>query len=169
MTARERLKDAVPSIVLLVVAAFYAYTATAYDPQTRAMPLGVALIAILLVVLDLVSRGEGALARNLRRVLQGSGAKAPVPGLDGQAGQRHPALRELGAFAWIGGFLALVILVGFYPAIPIYMVAYLRFYAKKPLVAAVATAAVVTGLLYAMFELLLGYSVFEGLIMGDYM
>tara|TARA_R110002020_G_scaffold36894_33_gene111020 strand:+ start:5547 stop:6056 length:510 start_codon:yes stop_codon:yes gene_type:complete len=169
MTWRSRLGEAAPSLVLIAIAGFYAATALAYDPESRAMPLGVALIAIVLVVLDILSRGEGRLARNLRRGLQGSSARQPVPGLDGQAGQRHSALRALGAFAWIVGFLALVTVFGFYPAIPVYVTAYLALYARKPLLASVATAAALTGLLYVMFELLLGYDVFGGLISGDFL
>ena len=58
---------------------------------------------------------------------------------------------------------------GFYPAIPVYVTAYLALYARKPLLASVATAAALTGLLYVMFELLLGYDVFGGLISGDFL
>lgn len=169
MTPRDRLIDALPSLILMGVAVFYLFASFDYDQQSRAMPLGVAMFAIGLVLLDVLSRGEGRLARLLRRIFRGKGGEAPVPGLEGQAGQRHAFRRELGAFAWIVAFLGLVLIAGFYIAIPIYVVVYLHFYAGKTLPRAGAAALALTALLFVMFELLLGYEVFGGLIAGDFM
>ncbi len=169
MNLRTRIIKAIPSLVLVVVAAIYLIASLGYNEQTRAMPLGVAALAILLMLLEMMSRGDGKVARNLRRVLQGSGSKPPVPGLDGQAGQRHSPGKELAAFGWIFGLLAMALVAGFYVAIPIYVAGYLYFYAGKRPVAALGTAVALTGMLYGMFELLLGYGVFGGLIAGDFM
>lgn len=158
-----------PSLVLIAVAAFYLVASFAYDPATRAMPLGVAALAIALLAVEILSRTQGRLGRSLARVLQGGGTKAPVPGLDGQAGQAHPPRKELAAFAWILAFLGLVVVFGFYIAIPIYVAAYLYVYARKGVLPSLGTALTLTAALYAMFELLLGYEVFTGLITGDFM
>lgn len=167
MSQRSRLSEAVPSIVLLGIAVVYCYVSFDYSKATRAMPLGVGALAILLVLVDLASQGEGRLALAIRRVFRGSGAPAPIPGLDGQAGQRFAPARELAAFAWIFGFVGLAIVLGFYLAIPIYVTAYLRLYAGKSLLISAATGLCLTAVLYGMFELLLGYEVFGGLITGD--
>ncbi|MBF9033048.1 hypothetical protein HKCCE2091_02260 [Rhodobacterales bacterium HKCCE2091] len=169
MTASRRLSEALPSLVLLGVAAFYAWVSFDYSAQTRAIPLGVAGLAILLVLVDLASQGEGAVARRIRRVISGSGAPSPVPGLDGQAGQRHAARHELAAFGWIAGFLVLAIVTGFYIAIPLYVIAYLRIHGGKPILVAAATGLGLVAVLYGLFEILLGYEVFGGLITGDYL
>ncbi len=169
MTERRKFADAVPSLVLLVVAVFYCVASFQYSPSARAMPLGVATLALVLVLVDLISLGEGRISRIIRRIFQGSGAPAPVPGLDGQAGQRFPPARELAAFGWIIAFLLLAIALGFYIAIPIYVTAYLRFYGGKSVLVAAATGLGLVAALYGMFELLLGYEVFEGLVFGDIM
>ena len=169
MKPKSKFAEAFPSLVLIAIALGYLVVSFEYDSRTRAMPLGVAALAIVLVTIDLLSHGDGSLARNLRRFLQGSGRPAPVPGLDGQAGQQHPPVRELAAFAWILGFLGLVLLAGFYVAIPIYVASYLYFHAGKRGMRALGTAVALTVLLYTMFEVLLGYEVFGGLISGDFM
>ena len=170
MTSRNRLADALPSIVLLCIAAFYLWASLEYNAESRAMPFGVAVLAIALVVLDLLSRGGGAFGRILRRVLQGGAPPAAaIPGLEGQAGKRHGPMQELAAFGWIVGFLLLAIVVGFYIAIPLYVIAYLRFFAGKSIVKSAAMGLGLAAVLFAMFELMLGYNVFGGLISGDFM
>lgn len=163
-----KLGALMPSLVLGAIAIVYAWTSFDYSAGSQAIPLSVAGLALLLVLLDALSLGEGALARNLRRVLSGT-AQAPVPGLDGLAGVQHPVGKEVAAFAWIIAFTALVIVFGFYIAIPVYVFAYLRFYAGKRAVVSALTAAGLVGFLYAIFELLLGYAIFGGLIAGDFM
>jgi hypothetical protein len=155
--------------VLLVLAVSYLSVALGYDFDDRAVPLGVAALCILLLLLDIFSRGEGRIAVTLRRILQGRGQQPAVPGLDGQAGVHHHPMKEVAAFGWIIGFLILALIFGFYIAIPIYVICYLRFFAGKSLVAAAATGIGLTAILYAMFELLLGYSVFGGFITGDFL
>lgn len=170
MEPNHRVMDMLPSLVLLAVAAVYLGTSLSYDADDRALPFGISALAVVLVLLDLLSRGDGRFALMLRRILQGQSQKQPtVPGLEGQAGLRHPLKKELAAFGWILAFLGLAVVLGFYVAIPIYVISYLRIYAGKPLLAAAATGLGLTALLYAMFELLLGYSVFGGLISGDFL
>lgn len=170
MEPKNRFMDVLPSLVLLVVASAYLATSLNYDADDRALPMGISALTVVLVVLDLLSRGEGKVARTLRRVLQGRSQQQPtVPGLEGQAGLRHPLRKELAAFGWIFAFLGLALVFGFYVAIPIYVVSYLRVYAGKPLLWAAAVGLGLTALLYAMFELLLGYSVFGGIIAGDFL
>ncbi len=169
MSLRNRKSEIVPSIVLMAIAVGYLLVSLEYNTNDRAMPLGVAALAIFLLLLDILSVGEGRIGRNVRRVLQGSASQKVVPGLDGQAGLRHHPMREVAAFGWILGFLVLSVIFGFYVGIPVYVFCYLRFYATKPVVNSALTAVCLTGALYVMFELLLGYSVFSGIVSGDFL
>lgn len=169
MTLKARILDALPSLILLVLAIGYLIVSLDYRYSDRAMPFGIASVAILLLLLDLLSKGEGRVAITLRRVLQGRAQAKVVPGLDGQAGMRVELRRELAAFGWIFGFLLIVVFVGFYTAIPIYVFAFLWLHGRKSVLRAGLTALGLTTALYVMFELLLGYNVFGGLIAGGYL
>lgn len=170
MTRQLHLGDFVPTLLLVAIPIGYFWIALGYDAGPRSMPLGVAAATILVILLETATRLEGSVPRWLRRIFQGSGSKqVAVPGLDGQAGVAHPVARELAAFGWILGFTALVLVFGFYPTIPVYVAAYLTLHAGKRPLAALTTAIALTGFLYVMFELLLGYEVFSGLITGDFL
>lgn len=152
------------SLVLIAVALVFLITAQNYSPNSRAVPVAVALVTLALLALDIASQGEGKLGHALRRAL--GGVQAVRPGADAEAGEPR---KEFAAFLWVVGFAAGTVLVGFYIAIPVYVVGYLRLYARKPLLHAIAIAAVLTGALYLLFAVLLGYGIFEGLLFGGFM
>jgi hypothetical protein len=78
----------------------------------------------------------------------------------------HAPLGEAIAFAWIGAFLPLVVVLGFYGAIVLYVFCYLRLYARKSGGASAAAAFLVAGSLYVVFDTLMGYEIFGGLLGG---
>lgn len=68
--------------------------------------------------------------------------------------------------AWLGVFCALVILVGFQPTIPIYMLLFLRSFARLSWTRSAAAAATVWALVYVSLELVLQRTLFEGVLFG---
>lgn len=165
---RENLSDAILPIVVIVIAVIIFATSYSYDAASATIPRGVAALAIVFSLVELEARRDTAAGRFLRRVFSDD-AGSQTPGLEGTAGERHPPLRELAAFGWIFAFLVLVTIFGFYIAIPIYVFSYLRFYGRKSTWISVAVAAGLTGFLFVMFRLLLGYEIFAGLIAGGIM
>lgn len=158
-------RDAIiPSVILIALVLGYMTTGLGYSAATRAMPLAVAGLTLALLVVDLLSQGDGRTGRTLRRAFGGAAALRP-----GSGGERAPLLAELSALAWIAGFTVLAVVLGFYLAIPLYVTAYLRLFARKPLWIALLVGLVLTALLYAVFQMLLGYRIFPGLIFGGYM
>ncbi|WP_146588614.1 tripartite tricarboxylate transporter TctB family protein [Puniceibacterium confluentis] len=157
------LQAIVPTAVLTALALIYMVTGLGYETDTRAVPLVVTGVTLVLLVLDFLSQGNGRLAFALRRFFGGAAMLRP-----GQGGESAPVAKEIAAFAWMAAFTALATLFGFYLAIPVYVFAYLRFYAGKPLLPCVAMALGLTASLYITFEYLLGYAIFEGLLFGGY-
>ncbi len=68
--------------------------------------------------------------------------------------------------AWLGVFCALVILIGFQPTIPIYMVLFLRSFGKISWQRCAVAALSVWVLVYASLELVLHRTLFEGVLFG---
>jgi hypothetical protein len=161
--SRSALTSRLPSLALALIAAVYVWMAYDYDLASRSQPWIAGVLALVLALVDVASRGDDAAARALRGP---SGGVGP-----GNAVQRSAApsvsLQEAIAFAWIGAFLPLVVVFGFYASILLYVFCYLRLYARKGALASVATAFVLAGSLYLAFEVFMGYEIFGGLLAGD--
>lgn len=161
--SRSTLTGRLPSLALALIAAVYVWMAYDYDPASRSLPWIAGVLAMVLALIDIVSRGDGAAARALRGPSGGDGP--------GNAAQRSAApsvpLQEAIAFAWIGAFLPLVVVFGFYASILLYVFCYLRLYARKGGLASAATAFLLAGSLYLAFEVFMGYEIFGGLLAGD--
>lgn len=141
-------RSALPSLVLAGLAAAYVWLAYDYDFASRAMPWMAGVLALVLALIDGLARG--------RR------------GTTGPAGGRgHGPLDEAAAFGWIGAFLPLVVVLGFYGAIVLYVFCYLRLYARKSGLASAVAAFLVAGSLYVVFDTLMGYRIFGGLLGGE--
>jgi hypothetical protein len=149
----RRMTAALPSLILAVLAAGYVWTSYDYDPASRALPWIAGVLAMVLALFDVLATISGP---------PPGAAKEPAPA-------PPPARRELVAFAWIGAFLPLVIVLGFYAAIPLYLFCYLRLYARKNALGAALAAFGLAGFLYLVFGVFMGYEIFGGIVAGDYL
>ena len=148
---RQGLLAALPSLLIAVLAVAYVWISYDYVFGARAMPWIAGILAMILAIFDAVTRRPAAAA-------------------SGSAGAQAASIaQELGMFAWMAGFLVLVVVLGFYAAIPFYLFCYLRLRAGKGGLVAAATGFGLAGFLYVVFELLMGYEIFGGLLAGDYL
>jgi hypothetical protein len=58
-------------------------------------------------------------------------------------------------FAWMAGFMVVMWLIGLIPAVPIFIIAYMRIEGREPLKIAIPMAAAVVALIYVVFDQLL--------------
>jgi hypothetical protein len=163
--SRRRMTDVLPSLVLAAVAAVYVWMSYDYDIASRSLPWIAGVLAVTLALVDVAWKRYGAQARALHGPREGG----RPPDVDAPSGAAHSLSKEAIAFGWIGSFLPLVILLGFYAAILLYVFCYLRVYARKSGLASAVTAFSVVGVLYLVFGALMGYEIFGGLLAGDYL
>ena len=158
-----------PLLGLALAACTYLVTSFDYSPESRAIPRAVALLALALIALHAVSQEM----RRPRTMADGSTAtgEGATPRTDGETfPAAAPSFRsEATAFAWIAALLILVVVAGFYVAVPVFIFGYLLVHARKSVLTAGAFAIGVTGLLFLLFDLLMGYALFGGLIAGDFL
>lgn len=159
-----RLMRYLPSVILLALTAIFILTALQYSPGSRRVPLAVAVVTVILLAIDMAGQGGGRVGAMIRRTF--GGANAVRPGQDGEKGE---LAKEVAAIGWIVGFAAIAVVLGFYIAIPVYVIGYLTLYARRPLVVAALIAAVLTAILYVLFAVFLGYEIFVGLAFGGFM
>jgi hypothetical protein len=149
----QRITEVLPSLVLAAVAAGYVWASYSYDTASRALPWIAGVMATTLAVIDVVSKRR----RDVEREREDP---AQVP---------NAPIQEVVVFGWIGGFLGLAVALGFYASTPLYVFCYLKLYARKSSSVSAMTAFGVLAFLYVVFDVLMGYEMFGGLIAGDSM
>ena len=140
--------NALPSLFLATVAVLYVWRSYSYDPASQILPWIAGMLAIVLATADVLSK-RGAL-------LLGAVADGP-----------RTLRQQLVTFGWIGLFLPLVVVLGFYAAVLLYVFCYLKLYAAKSSFGAFTAAIGLTGFLYIVFGMFMGYEIFGGLLGGD--
>ena len=132
---------AVFSLGLALVAAYAVYAALRWPPKAALFPLvmGIPLLVLALAqfVVELRSR-------------------APAEPVAGSA-------RALGVFAWMAGFIILVLLVGFPVAVPVFVLSYLVIAGEGWLLSALLAGAA-WGAFHLLFQRLLHFPFEGGLI-----
>jgi hypothetical protein len=132
------------SLVLAAVAAFAVYTALKWPPKAALFPLtmGIPLLALALVQTVVELRDP------------------PAPG------EITARRRALVVFAWMGSFIALVVLAGFPIAVPLFVFSYLIIESREGWILSGALAAAAWGFFHLVFERLLHFPFEAGLLIG---
>jgi len=125
------------------------------DEISRAAPLLTGYTGLILGLLDLVSRFEGSAGEAIR-VSMGAGFNHPEI-------SHNPILNaELIQIGWMAIFVLMSLFIGILPAVPIYVLASMRFNGKcswkESLIAAAGTVAFV----FVVFEVFLAFELYRG-------
>lgn len=157
------LKDYAPALALLVITLVYLVTAYTYQPQARAFPVAVAWVMLVLVALDIASRTKTPVGEKLIRWFN------PAAAPDKLEKQPHyPLAKQFAAVAWMGGFVALMVLIGILFAVPVYVFASMYIRGKRPLWLCALVAASVTLVIYGIFNWLLQLQLYPGILFEAY-
>jgi hypothetical protein len=131
---------------LAAAAAYAVFTALRWPAKAALFPLvmGIPLLVLALaqMIIDL---------------------RAPPPRPEGPPRSGPAALAIL---AWMTGFIALVLLIGFPLAVPLLIFAYLRVAGREPWALSIALAAAAWGIFHLLFQRLLHFPFEAGLLIG---
>lgn len=131
-------------------------------------------VVALVVALSLGFEGQGGLVPvvlgvpTLALILFSLGRELLYPNAaaDEAAPDVAPWSKAAPVIAWLGAFCALVLLIGFQLAIPLYMVLFLRWYGRASWPRCALAAFSVWVLVFVTLDLLLKRSLFEGVLFG---
>ena len=142
------------SLLMLAIFSGMVGVATQYPPQARFMPLVVGLPGIALCLVQVVLE----IAASRREAGELSHVAADGPGADARR-------RELVLWGSFLGLIASLILFGFYVTIPLFLVAFLRGYAKESWRFSLMLSAVGSALLALVFHVGLGVVLHKGFLL----
>lgn len=128
-----------------------------YPPKVRAFPLIVSWTLLALVALDLASQTDTRLGRLI----------AALTGKDLESAKARVA-RPNPTFGliWVPAYAVAVYLIGFLPTAALYAFVSMAAFGRAGPVRAAFWAAALTLVVWAFFELTLGFSLFDGVLFG---
>jgi len=136
------------AVIVLIVAAILSSSDWPHD--AKLVPLTACGMALVAAVLNLVDELFGPERKTAPHADSGMkvGAQVPDLGVSDDVARRRAAI----FFVWMAAFIALVFLVGFIPAIALFVFAYMRFGFGESTATALGFAAATTLVCYVVFQ-----------------
>jgi hypothetical protein len=173
------------TFVMLVIFVVMVWVAAGYPADARFMPFVVGIPAIGLCLLQLVldarerrrtgkrldaqgrfEMAEASISRMAGRQVEFEVAHAPLPAVETEPeiSRRDLVRRELALWGWFLAFIAGILLFGFWPSIPVFLVGFLRLQAGASWRTALLLGLGATGLLVGIFEFVFRLEVHQGFL-----
>lgn len=156
----DRTRNLGASLLMLVLAAAFLFFSYQLTGKGETVPVLIGWIAVFLCVLDVIAHTDNSVGRAVAMLLSGS------THLDAESGT-EATLSETVSMAWMVIATAAIVLFGFLIATPVYVFAYMILHGKKPIIQSGMTALVTTLFVWVVFELLMEYQVYRGLLFED--
>ena len=180
-----RLSSLAMTLVMLTIFAVFVFIASGYPANARFMPFVVGLPAIglclLQLALDLRERRRVALADHRSPFERAQDTVSRIAGrqVDFEVAHEQPAVietdvppesetvrREFVLWGYFLGFIAGILLFGFWAAIPVFLVSFLRFQARANWRTSLVLGLAASIAFYFIFEKGLRVSVHPGFVTG---
>ncbi|SLN63974.1 Tripartite tricarboxylate transporter TctB family protein [Roseivivax jejudonensis] len=156
-TAPRKIRSIWPPLLLIAVSVGYVVWAQRYGATPRMMPTIVGVATAILSVLDLLSRFDNGLGSALRAALGADFRNREMA--------HDPPLRsEAAMLGWMLVAIAAVWVIGLLPTVPLFIAAFMRVWGGQSWRASLLTAAGVLVFVVLVFEVLLDYSLYRGIV-----
>jgi hypothetical protein len=130
-------------IGIMAVSAYAAIAALAWPLKTALFPLVISIPLFALATIEVVSLWVSGARFSTTKDFQRPPSE--VPGT-------VAAVRSLAAAGWILGFFAAILLFGFLVAVPVFLLAYLRFQARESWLFSIVFTAIVWAVFWGLFD-----------------
>lgn len=164
----RRAQENVLAAVLAAIFVGYIAVTLTFGPNARLVPLPIALVGLGCLLVQIVRQNRpGGLGRNAFTPLALLTGGRPTEGADDDPAAPAPerdTRRELRAFGFVGGFVALIVALGPVPAVFLFSAGYLSTSKHYPAWKALAAAAALTAAIYVLFVAGLELQLYHGLL-----
>jgi hypothetical protein len=146
-------------VSILVLAVGFLLSAYGYEGRTRQVPVLIGWILVALCLLDVVAASGTRAGKAVRAFFTGT-----IVGERNDELWDYPVGRVLVAMAWPTAFLVVVVLIGLVAAIPVFVFLFVLIQGRSNVRRALLASAVTTGCIYALFEQVLNYKMYQGVL-----
>ena len=149
------------SIAVFILVVLYWLKTFSYGPKTRLVPLIVSSAGIFFSIVTLLAEFSPKIASRFEMNMFSTG-DSPSDEFRGEKSSRNLWFVAL----WLLGFLGLTFVSGYLVSIPVALLFFLRYFKKQSLITCIIITSAAFIFIYAMFTMLMGYPLFEGVLFG---
>ena len=143
-------------LTFTIIFLFWAYT---YGERARMVPVIVGWSMIILCILDVIAVSDSKVGKAVKTFFTGT-----IIGEAAAEKSDTPTRKIIVAMLWPSSFVALVYFFGFVLLIPFYVFLFVVVQGRKPMKQGLLSAIITTAFIYIVFEKLLQYEVYKGLL-----
>ena len=159
--SKSRFKDYLPPLTLLVSSIFFLSWSYIYDVRARQAPVLVGWSMVILCILDIIATSETTIGQAVKSFFAGK-----IVGESSAQSDGWRLSKIFAAMAWPVAFVGLVFVFGFVPVIPFYVFFFVVLQGRKGIRQGFWAAVGTTLFAYVVFEKLLRYEVYKGVLFG---
>lgn len=158
--APKAVRSVWPAAVLAGFAILMIVWSGGYNETARLVPRLVGWAMLILCAIDILSRLDLPFSQLLKDFWGADFRNREM--------KHNPRwMAELGQFMWITGLVAGMMTVGILPSVPAFVMAYMAFHGGRRWLECLVAGAVVFGFVFVVFEVLLDYTLYRGLLFDD--
>lgn len=150
-----------PPVLMLAFSIGFLIWSSTYDEQSRQVPMLIAWSMLILCALDLVATTGTKVGSVVKAFFTGT-----IVGEATGEGTARPLAKTFVAMAWPIAFVGAVVFFGFVLTIPVYVFLFVVLQGRKSVRLAIISAISTAAFTYVVFDRLLQYEVYKGLLFG---
>ena len=149
----------IPAVIMLTFSIVFLNWSYSYGERAEQVPVLVGWVMFTLCMLDVAASTGTRIGDMVQAFFSGT-----IIGEDNSSAAGKPVGRTIAAMLWPTAFVLIAGVFGFMAVIPIYVFFFVVVQGKKSLRQGIIAAAVTTAFTYVVFELLLRYEVYKGIV-----
>jgi len=146
-------------VSILVLSVGFLLSAYGYEGRTRQVPVLVGWVLAALCILDVIAASGTRAGDAVRAFFTGT-----IAGERSDELWDYPVGKVIIAMAWPTAFLVVVVLIGLVAAIPIFVFLFVLIQGRSKVQRALLASAITTGCIYVLFEKVLNYEMYQGIL-----
>ncbi|MBT3916616.1 MAG: hypothetical protein HN731_02195 [Rhodospirillaceae bacterium] len=151
-----------PPLFILVFGIIFLTWSYSYDESAQQVPVLVGWSLVVLCVLDVIASSGTKIGDGVKAFFTGT-----IVGEGSFDLSSQPLPKVLVAMAWPIAFVTCVYFFGFVLVIPFYVFLFVTLQGKKPVKTGAIAAVIATAFTWIVFELLMNYDVYQGIIFAE--
>jgi hypothetical protein len=157
-------------MLLLVVPLVIIFGRYGFHEKARAIPLLAGIATLILGIIALIGEAIPRIGKKFESDLftldNGEVKNEPDPEVE-KVKSPDPTKQILGCLALLVGFFIMIWLAGFLLAVPVFVFLFLMIFAQARLVNAVLITLVTEAFVFVVFQYLMGFELFGGILFGE--
>lgn len=158
--APKAVRSVWPAVILAAFSVLMIVWSHRYSETARLVPLLVGWAMLGLCVIDILSRLDLPFSQLLRDFWG-----ADFRNREMKHNPRWTA--EVAQALWMTGCVVGMLTIGILPSVPLFVMAYMAFHGGRRWIECVAAGAIVFGFVYVVFEVLLEYELYRGVLFDE--